>query len=84
MTDTKLIYELDGSGRITVRATNEGVLLSKEEAECVAARIRELESLVRDMWRTLSAMYQLNLGIDIGKEHDYEQRIAALRIEVDG
>ena len=47
-------------------------------------RIRELESLVRDMWRTLSAMYQLNLGIDIGKEHDYEQRIAALRIEVDG
>ena len=47
-------------------------------------RIRELERLVRDMWRTLSAIYQLNLGIDIGKEHDYEQRIAALRIEVDG
>lgn len=57
MSDTKLTYELDGSGRITVRATNEGVLLTKEEAERVAAdiakqreRIAELEELVRDMW----------------------------------
>lgn len=54
------------------------------EVNAKDARIRELESLVRDMWRTLSAMYQLNLGIDIGKEHDYEQRIAALGMEVDG
>lgn len=44
--------------------------------------VKALEELVRDMWHTLSAMYQLNLGINIGKEHDYEQRIAALGIEV--
>lgn len=31
--------------------------------------------LMRDMWRTLSAMYGLNLGIDIGKERDYEERL---------
>lgn len=43
MSDTKLTYELDGSGRITVRATNEGVLLTKEESERVVAHIDELE-----------------------------------------
>lgn len=41
-------------------------------------RIQELESLVRDMWQTLSAMYDLKLGIDVGKERNYEQRMAAL------
>lgn len=43
MSDTKLTYELDGSGRIMVKATNQGVLLSKEEAERVVAHIDELE-----------------------------------------
>lgn len=47
-------------------------------------RIQELESLVRDMWQTLSAMYDLKLGIDVGKERNYEQRMAALGLmEVD-
>lgn len=44
-------------------------------------RIRELESLVRDMWRELQ---RIDIGGDLPENHDeYGERIAALGMEVD-
>lgn len=43
-------------------------------------RCRELESLARDMWRSMEAMYRVGAGIDVGKEEAYRRRMRELGI----
>ncbi len=64
MSEPKITFEQDGSGRITVRATNEGVLLTKEEADRVAARVKELEARISDLARENAELKQVPHHVD--------------------
>lgn len=61
MSEPEIKFELNDEGRIEYRITNNGVLLSEEEAEqarriatAMYERITELEQLVRDMYKELA------------------------------
>lgn len=49
MSMPKLEIKTDASGRVTYSVTEEGVLLTKEQAERITSRIAGLEALVKDM-----------------------------------
>lgn len=53
MSEPAITFGVNESGHIVYKATNEGVLLSKEEAECVASYISELKALAHDLWKGL-------------------------------
>ena len=51
MSEPTITFGVNESGHIVYKATNEGVLLSKEEAERVSSYVSELKALAHDLWK---------------------------------
>ncbi len=59
MNGPQITYDYDEDGLFTFRAMNEGVLLTKEGADRVAARVKELEAQVRELARENAELKQV-------------------------
>lgn len=83
MSEPKITCEIDQDGRITIKG---GVLLSKDEADRIAAhiesqrrRIAELEQLICDMWAGIVREHPQGGFPDMGL---MEKRMRDMGIEV--
>ena len=82
MSEPTITFGVNESNHIVYKATNDGVLLSKEEAERVASYISDLKALSLDLWKGLDCGCRCAMYDDC--EHPYndecliENRMVAL------
>lgn len=79
MSMPKLEIKTDESGRVTYSVTEEGVLLTKEQAERIASRIVALEEFAGEMFREILLLPEYNMSAP--RKHHYIDKALELGIE---